>query len=183
MKGKEIVLEGQKFVIGLPTNNKEEEGLDWHDVMYQSNNWFSQVASWTRSVFKKNSNSTSFWTFGGKDWEQKEKGTCELLIGPEVGFRPVLTPVREDGQVDPSVFEGIENGSVIKMYTLLVDGQPIEVKQMPRRLKEDEAFEFTDEFFGERFLIPWVFCGSHAMSTLVVLNDISQTELQEFGYA
>lgn len=178
MEGKIVELEGQKFSIGLPLN-EQGDGLDWHDLLYQSNNWFSEISSWTSTRTKKGARSR--WVFGGKDWQQITVGMSDLTLMDTVGFRPVITPLSEDGQIDADVFAGVAMGETVKMYTMLLDGKPVEISETPA-IYNDEQIDFTDRYYGEQYLIPWTFCGNHAICTVNMLVSINLEDLINAGF-
>lgn len=78
---------------------------------------------------------------------------------------------------------GVEDGEVIKMYTLLMDGVPVDQNQKkPIRYKKGAKLSFSDKFYGTSYLIPWRFYGGFAYAAKDILTGISKEELVQQGF-
>lgn len=74
-------------------------------------------------------------------------------------FYPQLTPTT--GQT----FANIPDGTILKMYTLLCNGKPInQTKRNPLTRRPAPHLTITDRFFGEEYLISWVISNGIAVS-------------------
>ena len=113
----------------------------------------------------------------------------------DTGFRPCLRLVRKDQDGAPVAggFDDmpLKNGTQRRMFSMLIDGQPVQVpgskyeepfSWSSLKGKRQREISFTDEYFGERYLLPWVFVNGMAFCTSVVLTDISWNELRRQGY-
>jgi len=91
-------------------------------------------------------------------------------------FYPQLSPV------GANPFTNIPNGTVVRMYTLLCNGKPVRQngKKPPARTKGE--LSFTDQFYGDEFLIPWVISNGVAVADRPVLQGISEDALKEQGF-
>jgi len=91
-------------------------------------------------------------------------------------FYPQLSPVGKNS------FANIPNGAIVRMYTLLCDGKPVRQngKVSPTRAKGE--LSFTDQFYGDEFLIPWVISNGIAVASRPVLQGIGPDALKEQGY-
>ena len=106
---------------------------------------------------------------------------------PSVGFRPCMMFLSER---DRWASTGIRDGEIIKMFTMLVDGNPVLVKDD----SSDESIvswlslisgagtiAFSDHYFGDEYIIPWYFFDNKAYSTVPLLADISWQQLAAQG--
>ena len=102
----------------------------------------------------------------------------------ESGFFPILYPVlRDNNNVDLTVFKGIPSGTQMRMYTILMDGKAVrQDRKTTPKYKAGATLTITDEFFGDEFLIPWTISQGMAVADKAVLRDISKEELQKQGF-
>lgn len=103
------------------------------------------------------------------------------------GFRPVLIPLSEDGQTNaPSVFTGMKDGKIVKMYSLLMDGKPVEISQgsikRPVEYEPGAELTFTDMYFGAQYLIPFIITHGMAIPTCNLVAGVSYNDLRAFAY-
>jgi len=124
---------------------------------------------------------------GGLDvlsWDKTPLATRE-----RVGFRPVMVPLlkncTEMDIFDPSVFSGIRDGTEIKMYTLMLDGNPIKVtgEVTPSfNLLPKTKISFTDEYYGDDYLLSWIMFEGKAISKFILLQFVSWADLAAQGF-
>ena len=93
------------------------------------------------------------------------------------GFRPLLRPA--GGGQNP--FDGLKNGSIVQMYTLLMDGEPVN-PDIHNTYRRDAPLTFTDKFYGEQYLIRWVIYDGQAMACSNLVESISWQDLSNEGY-
>lgn len=97
--------------------------------------------------------------------EGKQFVVSQLYGVPEDICYPQLSPV------EPALFQDIVDGSVIRMYSALVNGKPV-------RMDLDETISLSgkvdmrisDKFYGEEFLISWVISNGCAMAVKPVFK-------------
>lgn len=94
-------------------------------------------------------------------------------------FVPVLMPVMDGDteRFDRALFGTIPNGTEIQMYTLLMDNQPVKIGEVGPTYKQGATLVFTDQYFGDEYLIPWTIVGGKAVSSRVLLRDVSKSDL------
>lgn len=91
-------------------------------------------------------------------------------------FYPQIHPVCSN------LFQGIPDGSIIKMYTLLCDGRPVrqDVALPDIQRKNNTRLELTDKFLGDEFLIPWVISNGVAIAAKPLLGGLSPEILNNY---
>lgn len=94
-------------------------------------------------------------------------------------FYPQLMPL------EATLFKGIADGSKIRMYTLLCDGEPVQQNTaiiLPKA-KQMAAVELTltDKYYGDEFLIPWVISNGIAIADKAVLRGVHPRALKLQG--
>lgn len=99
-------------------------------------------------------------------------------------FLPQLHPVKEENRShDFQVFGSIEDGCFLKMYTLLMDGEPVQQNaKNPVQYKSGAQLEITDRYFGDKFLITWSINNGVAHAVKPVLRNITANVLREQGF-
>lgn len=97
-------------------------------------------------------------------------------------FLPTLYAM--DGtNIDRKPFAGIPDKTVIRMYSLLMDGEPVPIyKRKVCGYKKGCSLTLTDRFYGEKYLIPWVVDNGKAVAARTVLSNISRDELRKQGF-
>lgn len=101
----------------------------------------------------------------------------------KVGFRPVLEPLDpETLQPAPDHLKKINNGKILEMGTLYMNGVPVSIPSDPtyrgdiRNYIPDADLYIGDSIDG--FKIPFIKCGGLLVSDRVLLKNISWTDLQ-----
>lgn len=93
-------------------------------------------------------------------------------------FYPQLCPM------ECNLFQGIPDGSIVKMYTLLCDGAP--VNQNPTKQdvfhRYNGELALTDKFYGDDFLIPWTISHGKAVAATAAFHEINSAELRRQGF-
>lgn len=99
-------------------------------------------------------------------------------------FCPVLIK-RAPGLITGlQMINGVEDGEIVKMYTLLMDGVPVDQSQQkPIKYKKGAELSFSDKFYGAAYLISWKFYGGFAYAVRSILTGISNEELAQQGFA
>jgi len=72
-----------------------------------------------------------------------------------------------------NTFKSIPDGNIIKMYSILLNGKPVRQDVATREVEADlskAAITLTDEFYGEKFLIPWVISNGVAIASRPLLK-------------
>jgi len=77
-------------------------------------------------------------------------------------------------------FASIPNGTTVRMYTLLCNGEPVPQNEEKPLTKGE--LSLTDQFYGDEFLIPWVISNGVAVASRPVLQGIGPDALKEQGY-
>lgn len=98
------------------------------------------------------------------------------------GIKPILTPVQESehgGKVvfQPEAYKDIKNGTAFKMYTFLMDGEPVR-QDRSVRCKKGSLLELTDKFYGEEYLLKWSVTDGMAFGTRNMLSDVDLEDLK-----
>ena len=167
-----IELEGQKFELTTP-----DEKL-WNRIkqnpLYAKGGdplGHENKASWGRPSKKKYAS-----ILGGEN-EFSQNEVAQLCIRDDIGYRPVLIPVDENGQPDRSVFR--LNGEVVKMYTLLMGDKPVNGAESPEYESGDDLVKLslTEDDYGDEFLLPWIIIDGVAVAKVNFLTSISYDEL------
>lgn len=64
-----------------------------------------------------------------------------------------------------NAFNNMPNGTTVKMYTILADGNPIRMDlQKPVPVFSEVALQITDKYFGDEFLVSWVILDNMAIA-------------------
>lgn len=102
----------------------------------------------------------------------------QLQESDEDIFYPQLYPV------ESNPFRGIPDGSIVKMYTLLCDGVPVNQNPTKRGAfhQYNGKLALTDEFYGEDFLIPWTISHGNAIAAVAAFHEINSSELRRQGF-
>jgi len=79
-------------------------------------------------------------------------------------------------------FATIPDGTAVRMYTLLCDGEPVRQNGKVSSTRVTGELSFTDQFYGDEFLIPWVISNGIAVASRPVLQGISEDALKEQGF-
>ena len=112
----------------------------------------------------------------------------KFVISQQAPFRenvfcPVLAKKAPGYATATQMISGTEDGATIRMYTLLMDGVPVDQSQQkPIKYKKDAKLSFSDKFYGTDYLIPWRFCGGYAYAARNILIGISSEELAQQGF-
>lgn len=117
-------------------------------------------------------------------WDKAPLATRE-----RIGFRPMMIPLLEAAPgldiFDPSVFSGVRDGTELKMYTLVLDGNPVKVTEQFTHgfnLSPKTRISFTDSYYGDDYLLSWIIFEGKAISKYILLNFISWADLEEQGF-
>lgn len=96
-----------------------------------------------------------------------------------INFWPTLYPLTPKGNVDTKLFGQAEQTSEVKMYTVLMDGEPVrQDRKIAPKYKKGVKMELTDEFFGVEYLLSQEI-GSHcATTTRPILREVEVDELR-----
>lgn len=101
-------------------------------------------------------------------------------------FVPTLRPINAEGKFDSSVFREFCLGDRVKMYTLLMDGVPVNqflvLGQKPVSYQKGATLTITDEFFGEDYLINWQIHHGLAIAEAPILSNVTGEDLQNNGF-
>lgn len=101
-------------------------------------------------------------------------------------FVPTLRPIDAAGKFDSSVFKEFDLGDRVKMYTLLMDGAPVNqflvLGENPVAYQKGAALAITDKFFGEDYLITWQIYHGLAIAEAPILLGITNEDLQNNGF-
>lgn len=83
-------------------------------------------------------------------------------------FCPILQPI------GTSVFAGIPNGTKVKMYSIIRNGEPIQISvgHIPK-FESPCHLQLVDHYFGEEFLVPWVISNGVAVASHVLFQQYS----------
>lgn len=113
--------------------------------------------------------------------QHKVKGT------DKVRFRPALYPQRIFSGNGGTHFDEMlltpENGKLVKMYTVLMGGEP--VRQDSEKgvfYKRGAEITLTDHYYGDEYLVPWVIHNGCAYAAKDILMRVSIDELVKQGY-
>lgn len=201
-EGRHVVLEGQDFIISLPTGGAvggHADTSEWNRMVAASetlvlgpNNPDGTAGKLTRQgpvewlgrrsicmeTYEVNTNKAV--CRGGSSVEAWDK--CNKKTG--YGFRPKLIPVRKIQDrffLDDNVYANITIGTVVRMYTLLQDGEPVKIFNdgSCSSFTKGKRLTITDEYFDEEFLIPWIVFDGKAVAQKNILFDISWDNLHE----
>jgi len=198
VNGKELLLDGQLFCLGLPSGGKDPlntKGSDWDEAFATGAELTGNINSLCceSSIQEKTLingkfiKTTTAVIRRVKGIHQETWGTIPTTIRYGLAFRPLLAPVykRETGELclNPEVFRSIPNGTIVYMYSLKMDRKPVLMTGEQPAIYESEArITFTDQFYGEEFLIPWVIFNGKAMAAKNVLQLICWNDLHDQGY-
>jgi len=91
-------------------------------------------------------------------------------------FYPQLSPV------GANLFASISDGTAVRMYTLLCNGKPVRQNGKKPTARTKGEISFTDQFYGDEYLIPWVISNGIAVASRPVLQGISPDVLKEQGF-
>lgn len=97
-----------------------------------------------------------------------------------ITFVPTLRPLNAANKFDSSVFSGFQMGDKVKMYTLLMDGEPVD--QISPKYQKGAKLEITDRFFGDNYLITWEIYHGLAMAEKPILFGITIEDLRNNGF-
>ena len=112
----------------------------------------------------------------------------KFVISQQAPFRenvfcPVLAKKAPGLTAGVQMISGMEDGTTVRMYTLLMDGVPVDQSQQkPITYKKDAKLSFSDKFYGAAYLIPWRFCSGYAYAAHNILRGISDEELARQGF-
>lgn len=83
-------------------------------------------------------------------------------------FCPTLQPIKED------VFAGIPDGTKVNMYSVLRNGEPLQISagHIPK-FESPCRLQLVDGYYGDEFLIPWVIYKGVAVADHVLLRQYS----------
>lgn len=189
----QYVLDGTKFSVELPSDND-----------------FEFLADLIRIQKVQLSKDLDEWSVGFDTWENESidgtsydiearlthfsfdvDGQLEVCFhsemsqtrGEYMGFRPVLFPYSKDStKIDRSIFDSIPDGTELKMYTLLVNGQPVRWTDGIQFVDGDKII-FTDMYFDDTYLIPWIVIDDVVIAKYNLLYNVSWDDLQKQGFA
>jgi len=199
-KGQIITLEGQRFCLTIPGGNSICNDWDESTKAFKRKNkreypW-SRYGSWTKE--RRDSLPAEIVIRGslvGGDGNRPKISSVHSVnpdilkggFGEPIGFRPMLIPIDENGNMDHSVFSHIENGTVLQMYSLLMGNEPVQTKSGARAAKyahytPEAQMVVTDVFCGENYLIPWVIFNGKAISLRNLVVGVKWENLAEQGY-
>lgn len=83
-------------------------------------------------------------------------------------FYPSLTAI------EARPFADIPDGTTIKMYTALANGNPVRTDlDKPELMPQGAQITLTDKFYGQAFLIPWVVSNGVAIASRPILKSYS----------
>jgi len=91
-------------------------------------------------------------------------------------FYPQLSPV------GANPFANIPNGTAVRMYTLLCNGNPVRQNEEKPPIKKKGEFSLTDQFYGKEYLISWVISNGIAVASRPVLHGINYDILKDQGF-
>ena len=188
--GKLVTLEGIEYRIGLPYGGKSETeawNSEWDYLTERLEYALKRVpsgGSWTESMDMEPHEKVvrgvdNIQSFGQTGSDNRLK---------MVGFRPMLTPVSDAQKIE---FGQVEPGCIRFMFSLLMDGKPVHIRDLKKDPGDflcvtdyavDSVLKFSDEYYGDEYLIPWVFWGGRAMSVVNLLARISWNDLYKQGF-
>ena len=109
--------------------------------------------------------------------------STDIRYSREIKLQPTLYPLTIDKDVDKTTFKDVARGAQVPMYTLLMDGKPVrQDRKTPAKYKAGSKLQFTDEFFGEEFLIYWEIQPYGATAVKPILRGITLKTLREQAY-
>lgn len=193
-QGKIITLEGQRFCLTLPGG--DEAYNDWDEAAKAYKNFqgkaspWGKAGSWTcehrkaapyqivvRGALAEGQDKTKA-NISAMHWANPEQAKCGF-VSP-VGFRPMLIPVDKAGNIDPTVFSGIEDGTVLKMYSLLINGKPMRAaKCLTYEMGAD--LTLTDTYFDKGYLLSWIIFNGKALALRNLVKGIDWGDLERMG--
>lgn len=98
-------------------------------------------------------------------------------------FWPILWPLDSSGWLDYSVFGKRQLEERVMMYTLLMDGVPVDqtgvLTKNPPKYKKGAHLNITDKFFGSNYLISWRFSDGIAIASTPILYGTSDKDLAD----
>lgn len=103
-------------------------------------------------------------------------------------FRPTLVPMKEssgDGgyELDIGAFSALEPGQSVRMYSLLMNGQPIPIQENNvYPYQPGAALSFSDCYQGDEYLIRWTIRDGKAVAAWPILRDISRDKVMEQAF-
>lgn len=188
-------LDGSLFSIGLPSGgfNTLEKGVfnDWDyamNTLVKSSlaSWDFQAAkasSWCQKLFGQVEGKTKAIIRGG-DGAYYRNTESTNIRKTSIGFRPLLCPVAKRGlnfEPNQSIFAGIPDGTQLRMYTMCVNGKPVRNGTL-YAFRPGDQIKFTDEFFGEEYLVSWIVFNGRAIAKRNLVTKISWEDLKKQGY-
>lgn len=106
-----------------------------------------------------------------------------------IDFRPALYPQIKfkDGnsRFTTEAFGGLEDEQEVRMYTLLMNGEPIrQGKSLYATAKYNDGAKLalTDKYYGEEYLIPWIIHHGCAFAAKDILSDVPTAVLINQGF-
>lgn len=96
-----------------------------------------------------------------------ERFVMAQIPGEMHGFTPTLIPVSKP------LFQQIPNGTELKMYTLLHNGEPVHLwpQNKAQFSKEDvRNFQLTDKYFGDEYLVQWIISNGMAIASKTLVD-------------
>ena len=164
-----LTLDGQKYLISTPKFEDKEKVSDFFTAFWHETDSFlsSHNGDWCLTLTKD------------ARLGKKNKNTGYYAVG----FRPMLRPGRYASRFI------VKDSTIVKMFTLTVDGKPVKIgvgnepiPEWPALITDIGRINFTDQYYGEEYLIPWYFLHGMAFSTVPLLTKISWEELNCQGY-
>lgn len=199
--GNHAALDGHHFLISLPTGGEMDGDIwmsEWNraiaaDVSQRALNSKGKKKrpgfEWLGlfSICKETSKGNVHRAICRGGLSANEWGTVFKDTVEQAGFRPKIVPVWETSGkyfFNDAPFSNISNGTVLRMYTLCQDGEPVKIIPGSScvEFREGAKLEITDQYFGEEYLIPWVFFDGKAIAQKNLLCKISWNDLYGQGY-
>lgn len=111
----------------------------------------------------------------------------QQIPGSDGSFSPILFPVKQMGQNGEFLFDnlgfcGVEDGTSVSMYTLLLNGNPVRQGKRAPQCRKGDKFSITDVFYGEDYLIQWEIFRSAAYCKSELLYGTSAEILKRNGF-
>ena len=137
--GKVVELEEQRFCLTLPGGNEKFNDWNASTEAYLASHCetypWGKYGSWTNEhrkdapfqIVVRGSAPTAKDSVNIHSMYYAGSNANKSGFKAGLGFRPMLVPIDTDGCLDRSVFGSIPNGTIIKMYTLTMNNEPVRI--------------------------------------------------------
>ena len=198
--GKKVTIGGQCFRCRLLQDYNEDGSYsEWDkilDITGRENSLWHWLDMWFLGADIVYANPTQCVIYGSQ-WARRKSTSGVKGCYPDLGFRPVLEPIRNnaftpncklDGvdfllssipdntafcpvlqPIRDSVFADIEDGHQVRMYTVLDGETPI---HFGAAIEDTRKLTLTDRYYGDEYLIPWVISNGVAVASQSLKQQI-----------